>query len=124
MLNPILITLGQSLGPAPAGRVSAPLPLRFPNKMPAAIAQYGVECAPILSSDTLKAASISVLPVGVDAISLGTPVISGSQVLFSVSGGVANTDYGLTLLIVTASGVQYQYNLGLYVSSYQYPGAV
>jgi len=55
-----------------------------------------------VNGDTISSASaITVSPAGP---TIGSPVISGTKIVFNISGGSAGTSYVLTVTCVTSSG--------------------
>ena len=117
------ISLGDTLGLAPRGRVAAPAPMRWPNKNPGDKITLSLDLNDALAAgDTISAVAAPVInPASTGDLTAATPQIASNVVNITFSAGNPGTDYGVTLSIQTAAGQTFQPTLGLYVQAPAYP---
>jgi hypothetical protein len=118
----LTLRLGETLGPAPRGRLAAPVPLRWPNKNPNDVLVYTLDCTEVIAEgDSISLAVCAIVPAHPGGLVAGAPVVNGDVISVKLSAGVAGEDYALTMTVILKSGQVLQPTCGLYVPAPMYP---
>lgn len=105
--NPRVLVAGEPIGLAPAGRTACVLPMIFPNANADENLSYGIDFVQRLagSVDTsITRFIVSTSSGGGPPLVADNQQVSGTQAIFSLSGGVAGVEYLVTVVAQTPSG--------------------